>query len=193
MQNIWAIILAAGESKRMGFPKLLLPFGGSTIIENVIENVSESDVNNILVVLGAEKEAIAKKIKKMPVKICYNEIYKEGMLSSVKCGFNNLPHDFRAVLIFPGDQPIISPDAINAVIDAYLYSAKGLVIPIFKNKRGHPLLIDRRYREEIERLSPAIGLHALSDRFPADVFEIETNDPGILKDIDTYEEYLQWN
>ena len=143
MQNIWAIVLAAGESKRMGFPKMLLPFGGSTMIESVIENVSESDVNNILVVLGAEKEAIAKKISKKPVRSCYNENYKEGMLSSVKCGFKNLPADFRAVLIFQGDQPLITPDSINTVIDAYMYSGKGLVIPVFKNKRGHPLLIDK--------------------------------------------------
>lgn len=172
---------------------MLLPFGASTIIESVIESVSESDVNNILVVLGAEKEAIAKKISKKPIRTCYNEIYKEGMLSSVKCGFKNLPADFRAVLIFQGDQPMITPDSINTVIDAYMYSGKGLVIPVFKNKRGHPFLIDKRYREEIEKLNPAIGLHALSDRFPDDVYEIETNDPGILKDIDTYEEYLHWN
>lgn len=193
MQDIWAIILAAGESKRMGFPKMLLPFCGKSMIECVIEKVLNSDASDIMVVLGAEKEAIAAKIKNMPVRYCFNEKYKEGMLSSVKCGFNNLPFDFRAALVFPGDQPMISPDAINSVINGYMVSGKGLVVPVYKSKRGHPLLIDRRYLGEIKGLSPSIGLHALSDRFPDDVLEVSTNDPGVLKDIDTYEEYLQWN
>jgi molybdenum cofactor cytidylyltransferase len=193
MQDIWSIILAAGESKRMGFPKMLLPFGGKTIIESVIDKVLRSDSNNIIVVLGAEKEAIASKIKNLSVRYCYNDKFKEGMLSSVKCGFNNLPFDFRAALVFPGDQPMISPEAINSVINAYLHSNKGLVIPVYKNKRGHPLLIDKAYLDEIKSLSPSIGLHALSDRFPDDVLEVVTDDPGIIKDIDTYEEYLQWN
>jgi molybdenum cofactor cytidylyltransferase len=193
MQDIWSIILAAGESKRMGFPKMLLPFGGKTIIECIIEKVLNSDSNNIIVVLGAEKEAIAAKIKNMPVRYCYNEKFKEGMLSSVKCGFNNLPFDFRAALIFPGDQPMVSSDSINSVINAYIHSKKGLVIPVYKNKRGHPLLIDRTYLDDIKCLNPSIGLHALADRFSEDVLEVVTEDPGILRDIDTYEEYLQWN
>jgi molybdenum cofactor cytidylyltransferase len=192
MQDIWSIILAAGESKRMGSPKMLLPFGGKTIIESIIDKVMNSDSKDIIVVLGAEKEAIANKIKNMPVRYCYNEKFKEGMLSSVKCGFNNLPFGFRAALIFPGDQPMISSEAINSVINAYLHSKKGLVIPVYKNKRGHPLLIDSCYIDEIKNISPSIGLHSLAEKFADDVLEVETDDPGILDDIDTYEEYLQW-
>lgn len=193
MHGIWSIILAAGESKRMGFPKMLLPFGDMTIIETVIQSVTQSYANDMIVVVGAEKEAIIAKIKKTKARCCFNERYKEGMLSSVKCGFNNLPFDFSAALIFPGDQPMITAKTINSVIDAFLFSGKGLIIPVHKNKRGHPLLIDRKYKIEIENLSPSIGLHALADKFSNDVFEVKTNDPGILKDIDTYEEYLQWN
>jgi molybdenum cofactor cytidylyltransferase len=193
MLGIWSIILAAGESKRMGFPKMLLPFGDTTIIETVIKNVSQSDANDILVVLGAEREAIARKVKKTKARFCFNEKYKEGMLSSVKCGFNNLPFDFNAALIFPGDQPMIKTKTINAIIDAFLFSGKGLIIPVYKNKRGHPLLIDKKYMAEIANISPSIGLQLLSDRFSEDVFEVKTEDPGILEDIDTYEEYLQWN
>ena len=92
-------------------------------------------------------------IKKMSVKYCYNENYKEGMLSSVKCGFRNLPSDFKAVLVFQGDQPLIAPIAVNDVIEAYRLSGKGIVIPVFEKKRGHPLLIDRKYRNEIEKLN----------------------------------------
>ncbi len=193
MHGIWSIILAAGESRRMGFPKMLLPFGDTTIIETIIHNVSQSVANDIMVVLGAEKEAIAVKVKKTNTRYCFNETYKDGMLSSVKCGFNNIPFDFSAALIFPGDQPMITTMTINKVVNAFLFSGKGLIIPVHKNKHGHPLLIDRKYKNEIENISPSIGLQALADRFSNDVFEVKTDDPGILKDIDTYEEYLQWN
>jgi molybdenum cofactor cytidylyltransferase len=87
MGGIWAIILAAGESKRMGFPKMLLSFNGRSMIENVIGNVISSDIDNSMVVLGADKGLLSELISKSPVKYCYNDNYKEGMLSSVKCGF----------------------------------------------------------------------------------------------------------
>ena len=189
MGGIWAIILAAGESKRMGFPKMLITFNGKTMIENVISNITGSDVDNTLVVLGAHSEAITDVIRKSGVKYCFNDIYKEGMLSSVQCGFRNLPSDIEAVLIFQGDQPFITPRVINTVIDAYRLSGKGIVIPVHEEKRGHPLLIDRKYRDETDKLDTREGLRSLAYRYSDDVLEVETDDPGILRDFDTYEEY----
>jgi molybdenum cofactor cytidylyltransferase len=191
MSELWAIILAAGESKRMGSPKMLLKFNGRTMIENVIVNVTESKVDKIMVVLGAYREALAEQIGKLPVRYCYNDNYKKGMLSSVQCGFRNLPSDFKAALVFQGDQPLITSNAINKVIDAYLSSEKGIVIPVYKDKRGHPLLIDRKYRDEIAKLSPEKGLHSLAYNFPDDVLEVETTESGILRDFDTFEEYKE--
>jgi molybdenum cofactor cytidylyltransferase len=191
MDDIWAIVLAAGESKRMGFPKMLLPFNGSTMVENVINTITVSGIVNIMVVLGAERESIIERIGKSTVQYCYNEQYREGMLSSVKCGFRNIPSDCKAILVFQGDQPMISDMAINALVEAYLHSEKGIVIPVFRTKRGHPLLVDMKYRDEIEKLSPAIGLRSLAEEFSRDVLEVETNDPGILRDFDTYDEYIK--
>ena len=190
MVDFWAIVLAAGESKRMGFPKMLLPFKGSTMIETVIQNISESCVKNIIVVLGAESTKMLNVIGNMPVKYCLNEDYKDGMLSSVKCGFRCLPSEYKAVLVFQGDQPLIKAGSINSLISAYLSSVNGLVIPVHNNKRGHPLLIDRKYRYEIEKLDPEKGLRSLAEKFSGDVLEVETNENGILRDFDTYEEYL---
>lgn len=187
--GLWGLILAAGESKRMGFPKMLLTFNGRTMIENVIGNVTRSDIDNTMVVLGADRDTLIELVGKSPVKYCYNDNYKEGMLSSVKCGFRNLPSDFEAVLVFQGDQPLIFPKAINTVIEAYRYSGKGIVIPVYKNKRGHPLLIDRKYRNEIEKLDAHEGLRSLAYQFSDDVLEVETDDSGILRDFDTYDDY----
>jgi molybdenum cofactor cytidylyltransferase len=189
MAEIWAIILAAGESKRMGSPKMLLPFKGLTMIENVIANVSDSQVNNIMVVLGAVREPIVKLVRTKAVNYCFNENYIDGMLSSVVCGFRNIPIDHGAVLVFQGDQPLVTPKVINSVIDVYLSSGKGIVIPVYKSKRGHPVLIDRKYRLEINKLSPDDGLRSLAHKFPDDVLEVETDEAGILRDFDTYDEY----
>jgi molybdenum cofactor cytidylyltransferase len=189
MGEIWAVILAAGESKRMGLPKMLLTFSGMTMIEKVITNVSESKIDKIIVVLGAYREALVELISKLPVKYCYNDNYKKGMLSSVQCGFRNLSSVCRAVLVFQGDQPLITSNAINEVIEAYLSSGKGIVIPVYKGRRGHPLLIDIKYRDEIEKLNPDKGLRSLACMFSDDVLEVDTNESGILTDFDTYEQY----
>jgi molybdenum cofactor cytidylyltransferase len=191
MSELWAIILAAGESKRMKVPKLLLPYNGKTIIECVIENVIGSEVDKTVVVLGAYNEEILKVAGLQTVKICYNENYMQGMLTSVKCGFNFLPQNFAAALVFLGDQPWIRPDIINLVISAYRATGKGIIMPSFNSKRGHPLLIDSKYRDEISKLEPVRGLRALSMRFPSDVLEVETKSSEILKDIDTFEDYFK--
>ena len=189
MGELWAIILAAGESKRMGSPKMLLDFKSGTMIEKVIANVKDSKVSNIMVVLGAYKEAIIDQIGKLTVKFCYNDNYMEGMLSSVQCGFRNIPSDCKAVLVFQGDQPLITPSVINTVIEAWLMSGKGIIIPVFMSKRGHPILIDRKYSDEIEKLDAGKGLRSLAYRFSDDVLEVKTDESGILRDFDTYEQY----
>ena len=161
------------------------------MIENVILNVAESDTDGILVVLGANREKILELAGKYDLKSCYNENYKEGMLSSVQCGFSNLPSDFGAVLIFQGDQPFIAPSVIDNVISAYRTSGKGIIIPVFNGKRGHPLLLDRKYRDKIEKLDAGEGLRSIAYLYSEDVLEVETSDPGILRDFDTYDDYLK--
>lgn len=190
MNEIWAIILAAGESKRMGSPKMILPFRGMTIIEKVIENVLSSDVDKTIIVLGAGKEKILKLTEKLPVMYCFNGNYKNGMLSSVKRGFEYLPKDFRAAVVLLGDQPMIGASVINTVIKGYNESGKNIIIPVYNNKRGHPLLVDKRYWDEIISLDGPEGLKELINRHPDDLLEVETGNPEILKDIDTEEEYL---
>jgi molybdenum cofactor cytidylyltransferase len=142
-------------------------------------------------VLGAEKEAILHLAGIQSVVCCYNDNYKEGMLSSVKCGFRNIPVGTRAVIVFQGDQPLIPPIVINTVIKAYLSSDKGIVIPVYNKRRGHPVLIDNRYNDEIEKIGRDKGLRSLAYKFPDDVLEVLTDEPGILRDFDTYSQYLK--
>jgi molybdenum cofactor cytidylyltransferase len=190
MSEIWAIVLVAGESKRMNAQKLLMPFGSKTMIETVVENVAASAVGKIMIVTGSHKEEMINATAHLPISHCYNDNYKQGMLSSVKCGIRALPDDCEAAMIFLGDQPLIPVKVVNLIIGAYRGSDKGIVIPTYEKKRGHPLLIDRKYHEEIEKITDQEGLRVLAYKHADDVLEIETNAPGILRDIDTREEYL---
>ena len=189
MNEIWAIILAAGASTRMKRQKLLLPFNGKTIIETVAENVRQSVNSNMMVVLGSHHEQIREKFVNYNVKFCVNENYLDGMLSSVICGFRALPDEAKAALIFLGDQPQIPSQVTDLVIETWQKSGKGIVIPAFNGRRGHPVLIETRYKTEIEKLDPHKGLRLLSEKFKDDVFEVECNIPEILRDIDTPDEY----
>jgi len=186
---IWAMILAAGESKRMGKPKLLLPFGEKTIIETIVETVVSSKVEKTLVILGSDREKIEEKIKNYPVEIVYNPDFRSGMLSSVQCGFKALPEETRAVLVVLGDQPKTSTTVINKLIDAYRSSGKGIVLPVYKNERGHPVLIDVKYGEEVESLSPEIGLRGTVYNHPEDILEVDVETPSIFQDIDDESDY----
>ena len=190
-EEIWAIILAAGESKRMGFPKMFLEFDGITMIEKVMTNVKMSQVDNAVVVLGSESEMTGELVEKTSFSHCYNDSFKDGMLSSVKCGLRHLPSNTAAALIFQGDQPFIPAEVINQLIEAYRKSNKGIIIPVYNNKRGHPLLVANKYFKEVERLDPSDGLRGLARRFPEDVLEVISGEPGILRDFDTYDEYLE--
>ena len=189
MSGISAIVLAAGESSRMGSPKMLLDFNGRSMLECVIDNVSHSEVDDIVVVLGAYRDELEKIVSATSASSCYNENYKEGMLSSVKCGFRNIPADTKAVLVFQGDQPLISAKVIDEVVEGYRNSGKGIIIPVHKNRRGHPLMVDRKYFDEIEKLSPDEGLRSLSRKFSDDIYEVVTDEAGILRDFDTFEQY----
>lgn len=186
---IWAIVLAAGESKRMGRPKQVLPYGRSTILETVLDHVLASPVDGTLVVLGAAADKVAPLLAKLPVETIVNPDFRSGMLSSVQRGIRALPASARAALIFLGDQPAVGPETSGRVLAAYRVSGRGIVLPVHAGRGGHPLLIDLKYRAEIDGLSAGIGLRELLVRHPDDIFRVEIDDPGVLLDIDTPEDY----
>lgn len=169
--------------------KLLLPFGESTIIESVIQNIIPALNSNILVVLGSHFYEIKQQLSKLPLVVCYNEEYYEGMLSSVICGFKSLPEDAEVALVFLGDQPHIPAAVTEKIVEVWKSTGKGIIIPVFEGKRGHPVLIEMKYRSEIEQLDPEKGLRQLMQKFESEVCEVECNYHEILRDIDTPRDY----
>lgn len=190
MKDIWTIILAAGESSRMKTAKMVLPFGKSTIIETVIANVADSDVDKMVVVLGAWKKEILQVIEKLDVNTCFNESYKQGMLSSVQCGLRFIREESEGVLICPGDQPMTDKEIINVLISTYKSSGKGIVIPSYGKKRGHPVMISCKYFDEILNFRNDGTLKKIMENHPDDIEEVETVFPSVLKDIDTPDDYV---
>jgi xanthine/CO dehydrogenase XdhC/CoxF family maturation factor/CTP:molybdopterin cytidylyltransferase MocA len=186
---ISCIILAAGKSSRMGQPKLLLPYGETTIIDTVIREAIRSEANHIIIVLGSEKDNISEHIRDYPLIITENREFHLGMLSSVQCGFRALPENTDAVLILLGDQPMIPASVINDVINAYRQTEKGIVIAAHNGKRGHPILFDIKYKQEVEQLDSDHSLHNLTRKYPDDIYETEVDTPVILRDIDTIDDY----
>jgi molybdenum cofactor cytidylyltransferase len=186
---ICALILAAGESRRMGAPKLLLPFGDKAIIEHIMDNILDSKADKILVVLGSHREEIRSKIASRPVLTVVNTRYQEGMLSSIQAGFEALPRGTTAALVCLGDQPLIPSSVIDSLVKVYIQTKKGIVLPVYKKSRGHPILIDMKYRQDVKNLSSTVGLRALVHNYPLDVQEVEVDTPHILKDIDYPEDY----
>jgi molybdenum cofactor cytidylyltransferase len=192
IKNIVTLILAAGESKRMGKAKLLLPYKNRTIIEDVVHNCLASKSDKVIVVLGGHREKIIPMIEHLPVSVVYNPDYKKGMLSSIQCGIRSLPADTRAIVITLSDQPGIPGDVIDLLIKSYKKTKKGILLPVFSQRRGHPILIDFKYREEILNLSPNTGLRGLVHAHPEDILEVPVDCPNILKDIDTPEDYKRF-
>ncbi|OGD20808.1 MAG: hypothetical protein A2Y69_05050 [Candidatus Aminicenantes bacterium RBG_13_59_9] len=173
----------------MGRPKLLLPYGDRTIIETVVQNVVSSRADRVLVVLGGYRREIEEKIRGFAVKRVINRRYQEGMLSSVRRGLSALPPSARAAAFILADQPEVASSVIDLMIEAYRREKKGIVLPVYRKKRGHPLLIDLKYRREIESLSPDIGLRGLLREHRDDILEVRVSSPAVLKDIDNPDDY----
>lgn len=188
---ISGILLAAGESRRMGSLKPLLPYGRSTIIEEVAQTLLESKLDEVRVVLGHRQDEIARALTGKALHLVVNYHYQEGMLSSIQCGISSLSSDVEAVLIALVDQPFISQTTINLLIERYKSQGKGMVVPTYKGKRGHPIIISMKYREEILALDKEKGLRQLMSAHPDDILEIESETELILQDLDYQEDYLK--
>jgi len=201
---IVAIVLAAGESRRMGTQKLLLPFGDTTVAGAVVKAALGSSADATLVVLGSDHEAVREVLEPLDEKskspgarkapagrlgFAINPNFSLGMLTSIQAGLRALPPDAKAAVIVLGDQPFLAPRIVDAIVEAYGKSEKGIVIPAFKGRRGHPVLIDLEYRAEVLALDPCDGLRALMLAHPEDILEVEVADPNILRDLDTPEDY----
>ena len=186
---IVGIILSAGESKRMGTPKQLLPWGKTIILQQVIDNASASRLGMIQLVLGSRAHDIAGKIMiTSKTRILVNHDFKAGMSSSLKCGITNAPADAEAYMLLLGDQPFIGPRVINKLINSYRAGKHGIIVPVFNGQRGHPVIFDSKYKKELLAIDGQ-GAKEVTEKHARDIFEVTMDSPNVLTDIDTPQDY----
>lgn len=187
---ITAVILAAGQSVRMGQPKMLLPWGKVTVLGKVIETLQSAGLKDILVVTGGAREEVEKIAAAYQVRTARN--LKGGeMLESIQTGLRALTGG--AALIALGDQPQIEEETARRVVAAWKQSGAGIVVPSYANRRGHPWLIAEQYWGEI--LAMPAGQSSMRDFFNArknEIFYVNADTPSILQDLDTPEDYLKF-
>jgi molybdenum cofactor cytidylyltransferase len=188
---ISVILLAAGESKRMGRPKLLLPFNSTTILEKSIDNFLNSNVDEIIVVVGYRAEELLSRIAKKPVKIVANPRYDSGMSTSVISGLNVVDRKAQGVMIALADQPLINNRVIDDLVDGFRKGKKGIVIPIYRGRQGHPVIFSLKYKKELLKLKGDVGGRQLIDKHPDDVFQVLVDSQSVIADIDTLDDYAQ--
>jgi molybdenum cofactor cytidylyltransferase len=189
-RRIAAVVLAGGLSSRMGRSKPLLPWGDQTVIEAIARRLMLLRFSDVVVVTGHQSEAVQAALKEIPVRTIYNPDYATGeMLSSFKVGLRALDDSLSACMVFLGDQPQISPRLVHELLTAYADGKGKIVAPSYRNRRGHPILIDRRHWREILDLPPGAAPRDVINAYNDEIAYILTDDASILADMDTPEEY----
>lgn len=184
---VGAIVLAAGAGTRMGRQKLLLPFGGRTVIAHIVDQLRLADIQDVVVVVGADRDEVGEALKDHAVRIARNPDYGRGMLSSVRVGLSAAGADWSAALLALGDQPLIAPERVRAVIAAG--DSERIVLPTFEGRRGHPMLLPRCYWDEAMTQHDAVGLRGVLRAHGASVREVAADSSDVLSDMDTPADY----
>ena len=187
--KIAAIILAAGLSSRMaGGNKLLADLSGKPVLRHTVENVIAAKADPVVVVTGHQAGDVEELIQDLPVKLCFNPHFADGMATSLSAGIAALPGDVDGALIFLGDMPLIRADVINAVIETFRQGdGKTIVVPVHGGRRGHPVLWGKAHFADVEALQGDQGARLLLAAHAGDVIECDAGDEAILADADTPE------
>jgi molybdenum cofactor cytidylyltransferase len=187
---VGAIILAAGQSKRMEQNKMLLPFAGSTVIQTIVSEVAATSARDVVVVTGYESEKIAAVLQGYLARCVFNPDYAQSeMIVSIQVGLRTINDHLQAALIVLGDQPRIRHDMVHRIIAACEPGA--LIVPSYQRQRGHPILIDRALWSDILTLPPTSTLRDFIRSHEDRIRYIEVDSDSVLRDMDTPEDYQE--
>lgn len=188
MNQVAAILLAAGRSRRMGAFKPLLPFGNKTVIESCVDYLREGGVTNVVVVLGHRANEIRDLVKNVTIAI--NPDPDSEMAASVVAGIRAINDDAKCVLIALADHPAVPSTVVSKLIDEWQHGAR-VVIPTWQNRGGHPVLIDLSFKPELTNLDrTAGGLRTLLKTHASEVKRLAVDSPFVARDMDTWDDYV---
>ena len=189
MTSISAILLGAGESKRMGRDKLSLPWGKQTMLEHCLRILLRSEVQEVILVISNLAQRKQNRCDHPKTKVVLNPRYREGMSTSIRKGLHVLNPRSEGILIALGDQPRLKTRTINRLIHAFALGKGKIVIPSFQKKMGHPVIFHRQYEGELKSLRGDVGGRSIIERHPQEVIKVRVRSEGVIRDIDTRKDY----
>jgi Uncharacterized MobA-related protein len=193
---ISSVILAAGESRRMGKQnKLLLRVGGEAMLVKLVKVVCASDASQILIVIGHEAEQIRQELYDLPINFVYNPNFSKGMTTSIKSGIKEVSQNSDGFLICLADMPYINTSEINKLIHTFVQNRikekKLIVVPVFKGQRGNPVLFSSEFRNDILDHKKESGCKGVIMNNSESVMEIQMDNDNMLLDVDTLEDFKE--
>jgi molybdenum cofactor cytidylyltransferase len=189
MVRVSAILLGAGESKRMGVNKLTLPWGKKTVLEHCLQTLLQSEVEEVIVVINPH---IQKRIfypLSPKVKVVINPSYQKGMSTSLRKGLEAVDRRSDAILIALGDQPLVKTKTINALVHAFALRKRAIVIPTYRGMEGHPVVFSKIFKEALMEIKGDRGGKSLIKRYPQEIWKVRIRSEGVVKDMDIWKDY----
>jgi molybdenum cofactor cytidylyltransferase len=187
VNQVAAILLAAGQSRRMVAFKPLLPFGDKTVIESCIRYLRDAGIENVIVVIGHRANEIRDVIKNVTIAI--NPDPNSEMGASIAAGINAIDDDAKCVLIALADHPAIPSTVVSKLIAEWQNGAR-IVIPTSQDRGGHPVLVDLSFRGELLSLDQTGGLREFLKTHQSEVKRLPVDSPFVARDMDTWDDYL---
>lgn len=188
--NVAALVLAAGQSSRMGALKPVLPIEGKPAVLWVVDTFRNAGVQDIRVVTGFHSEALVGVLQAEGLQIIENPEPSRGMLSSVQVGVQSLKAETSGFMLIPADMPMVRSKTIERILLAHQKNPKGIIYPWLLNERGHPPLITKPYYDSILEADPSSNLRLIMEQFRDLWQDVYCADNGILMDMDTPEDYV---
>jgi len=188
---ISAIVLAAGLSQRMGVPKLGLKLGDKSLLEHVIDNALASKVSEVILVLGPETAHLQPSLEGLSrVKVVENQQPDQGQSTSLRLGLQCISRWAQATLILMGDQPLVTPDIIDALINKYSQSRGPIVAPLYGGQRGSPVLFDRSLLGELMAVEGDKGGREIVEKYKDSMVAVSFESPLVGDDVDSWDDYV---
>jgi CTP:molybdopterin cytidylyltransferase MocA len=184
-RNIAGVVLAAGEGKRAGGNKALFKIGDVTFLETIVTSLRASGCAPVIVVVGAEADAVRESAGKMQVEFVINESWQQGQFSSLKTGLKKVDPGYLGAMVTLVDHPLVKKETYMLLAETFWDFPDMIILPMHGIQHGHPVVIPHKIMNEIEKAPVDTNLKELMSRHSDLIYEQLVDDPGILQDIDT--------
>lgn len=184
-----AVILSGGASRRMGSPKALLPYQGRPFLEHLLDIAKHPSIGVRRVVLGPDAATISSQVALAPEEVVINKEWERGQLSSIQAAIRSLPAVTDGFLLCPVDHPLISASLIGELIEAFENTRSAIVLPLYRGRRGHPVIFAAHLYEELLNAPEEKGARAVVWAHPEEISEVPTNEEGCVLNLNDPEAF----